>query len=65
VSGSLDTTLRLWDIETGKCLRLFDGHWLGITSVAITLMRVFVVSASEACGVTIVGFSFRPMSSSI
>ncbi len=47
VSGSLDTTLRLWDIETGKCLRLFDGHWLGITSVAITPDARFVVSASE------------------
>jgi len=26
ISGSLDTTLRLWDITSGKCLRKFIGH---------------------------------------
>ncbi|GAK57019.1 serine/threonine protein kinase with WD40 repeats [Candidatus Vecturithrix granuli] len=47
ISGSQDTTLRLWDIETGKCLRLFDGHWLAVTSVAITPDARFVISGSE------------------
>ncbi len=26
VSGSEDNTLKLWDTETGKCLRTFEGH---------------------------------------
>lgn len=25
-SGAYDTTVRLWDIETGKCLRVLNGH---------------------------------------
>lgn len=36
MSGSGDTTLKLWDMETGQCLSTFHGHNSSITSVAIT-----------------------------
>ena len=26
VSGSRDSTLRVWDIETGECLKKLEGH---------------------------------------
>ena len=34
LSGSGDTTVRLWDLETGRCLRVLEGHTSGIRSVA-------------------------------
>ncbi|MGD0885241.1 MAG: protein kinase [Thermodesulfovibrionales bacterium] len=37
LSGSLDKkTPRLWDIETGECLRVFEGHTWSVNSVAIS-----------------------------
>ena len=26
VSGSFDTTLKVWDIETGECMATLEGH---------------------------------------
>ena len=26
VSGSRDSTLRVWDIDSGECLKKLDGH---------------------------------------
>jgi WD40 repeat protein len=26
VSGSNDTTLRVWDVDTGECVRELEGH---------------------------------------
>ena len=26
VSGSYDRTLRLWDVDSGECLRVLEGH---------------------------------------
>ena len=36
ISASEDNTLRLWDTNTGTCLRVFEGHIDGIRSVALT-----------------------------
>lgn len=33
VSGSLDGTLRVWDVAALKCLHVLEGHTTGITSV--------------------------------
>jgi WD40 repeat protein/tetratricopeptide (TPR) repeat protein len=36
VSGSDDTTLRVWDLETGACLRILIGHEDPVESVSMT-----------------------------
>src|SRR5271157_6295054 len=33
-SPSADETIRLWDAETGQCLRTLDGHQGGVISAA-------------------------------
>ncbi|KAG5645834.1 hypothetical protein DXG03_005175 [Asterophora parasitica] len=40
ISGSLDNTIRLWDIETGKCVRTFFGHIEGVWAVASDKLRL-------------------------
>jgi F-box/WD-40 domain protein MET30 len=45
LSGALDSTIRLWNISTGKCLRTFFGHVEGVWALAADTLRV--VSGSE------------------
>ncbi|KAG6849584.1 hypothetical protein H0H93_007169 [Arthromyces matolae] len=40
ISGSLDNTIRLWDIDTGKCVRTLFGHIEGVWAVASDKMRL-------------------------
>jgi WD40 repeat protein len=46
LSGSLDKTLRLWDLKTGECLRTLTGHTGGVSSVAISPEGRFALSGS-------------------
>src|SRR5436305_873464 len=34
-SGSVDTTLHLWDVEAGACLRTLEGHAGGVWALAV------------------------------
>ena len=36
LSGSLDKTLRLWELATGQCVRTFEGHTEEVLSVNIS-----------------------------
>ncbi|MBF0553271.1 MAG: serine/threonine protein kinase [Nitrospirae bacterium] len=45
VTASADKTLRFWDINTGKCIRVFLGHTAAVTSVGLTTDNRSVVSA--------------------
>ena len=36
VSGSSDKTVRVWDVETGKCLATLEGHTASVWGVAAT-----------------------------
>ncbi|NJM76398.1 MAG: hypothetical protein HC852_12170 [Acaryochloridaceae cyanobacterium RU_4_10] len=47
LSGSSDKTLKLWDIETGKCLRTFTGHTNIVSSVCLSTENRFVLSGSN------------------
>lgn len=47
LSGSWDATLRLWEIESGKCTRRFVGHTKDVLSVAFSVDNRQIVSASR------------------
>ena len=47
VSGSEDETLRVWDLDSGKCLRELKGHTDIIRCVAVTPDGRRAVSGSD------------------
>jgi hypothetical protein len=47
VSGSSDNTLRVWDLESGRCLRTLEGHGRSISCVSVTPDGRCAVSASD------------------
>lgn len=46
VSGSLDTRIKVWDLDTGRELRTLDGHWGWVKSLAISSDSKTLFSAS-------------------
>ncbi|KAF9437461.1 hypothetical protein BGZ76_000611 [Entomortierella beljakovae] len=40
VTGGLDNTLKIWDIETGECLNTLFGHVEGVWSLAFDKLRI-------------------------
>ncbi len=46
LSGSLDNTLKLWDVATGRCLRTFEGHTEPVSSVCLSPDGRFALSGS-------------------
>ena len=40
LSGSWDGTLRLWEIESGKCTKQFNGHTKDVLSVSFSAVSV-------------------------
>ncbi|KAF8502441.1 WD40-repeat-containing domain protein [Gautieria morchelliformis] len=40
VSGSLDNTIKVWDVETGKVLKTLFGHIEGVWSIACDKLRL-------------------------
>src|SRR5438874_3417783 len=47
ITGSRDWKLRLWDVATGKCLRIFEGHKQMIKAVAFSPDGRFALSGAE------------------
>jgi WD40 repeat protein len=45
-SGELKGTIRLWEVATGQCLEVFDGHSNRVWSVAFSPNRKLLVSGS-------------------
>jgi WD40 repeat protein len=46
ILGSLDKTLKLWDVKTGECLRTFEGHEGGVISVCFSPDGRYALSGS-------------------
>lgn len=47
VSGGSDKTLRLWELETGQCIRVFKGHKGEVNTLAMIPDGQFFVSGSR------------------
>ncbi|MEO5357749.1 MAG: AAA family ATPase [Nitrospirae bacterium YQR-1] len=47
VSGSLDSTVKLWDAATGSLIRTISGHSNNVTSVSFSPDGKFIVSGSR------------------
>lgn len=45
-SASSDRTIKLWDYETGECLRTYTGHQSGVYSIAFSPSGDLIVSGS-------------------
>ena len=46
VSGSVDSTVKIWDVESGACLRTLSGHSSFLNAVAVFADNQRVVSGS-------------------
>ena len=46
-SGSLDRTIKIWDLKTGRLLQTLDGHSDWVISVAFSPDAKTLVSASK------------------
>ena len=47
VAGSDDGTIRVWDLATGRCARLLEGHANTVRTVVLTPDGQYAVSGSE------------------
>ena len=48
LTGALDSTIRLWDVSTGRCIRTFFGHVEGIWALGADTLRI-VSGAEDRC----------------
>jgi len=46
LSGSDDSTLKLWDVSSGKCLRTFEGHKFSVNFVCLSADGHYALSGS-------------------
>ncbi len=53
VSGSVDLSIRLWDTQTGKTIRILNGHTAAVHGVAFTPDGTRVISGSHDATVRI------------
>ena len=53
VSGSMDKTAKLWDVQTGGIVKTFYGHTQGVNSVSISEDSTKIVSSSWDCKINL------------
>ena len=56
LSGSIDRTVRLWDVKTGRCLRVLEGHSGSIVQVAWSAKRHQALSCDSVGGIFVWDF---------
>ena len=47
ISGSSDTSVRLWDLRSGQCVRLLEGHTWAVTAVSMDMACRTAVTGSD------------------
>lgn len=47
LTGGEDHTVRLWDMDTGRCLRVLSGHKNSISSVGWSANQLFAISCDQ------------------
>lgn len=57
ITGSYDTSIRMWSIDNGKCARIFQGHQQTVTCLAMfePHERLISGSADKTCKVWLLG----------
>jgi hypothetical protein len=48
-TGSLDSTVRVWDVRTGECVRVFTEHAAAVNTVAFASVDAFVAPLFSSC----------------
>jgi len=61
ISGSLDNTIKMWDINTGKAVRTFFGHIEGVWTVAADKMRLISGSHDRTIKASSLPILFRDL----
>ena len=51
VSGSLDKSIKTWELENGNVLKTMDRHAKGILCIAVASNRPYIASGSADCTV--------------
>jgi WD40 repeat protein len=47
ISGSVDQTIRVWEVKTGQCLAILKGHESRVRSVAFSPDGKLILSSSD------------------
>ncbi len=47
ISGSLDNTVKIWNSQTGECIKSFYGHLNSVTSVELILNDRFISGSKD------------------
>ena len=46
ISSGIDSTIKIWSVDTAKCIRVLSGHETSVRSIALTPDRQTLVSSS-------------------
>ena len=55
ISGSDDKTIKIWDANTGECLKTLEGHSSNVQSVAYSPDGTKIISGSQDTTIKIWG----------